>query len=116
MPDVPIGFTGTRDAMPHVRRPEGDDPAMNASEDGLEPLGEAPDITPAATGQRARRRAGSIDDRRVEVINADETVLTVLVYPDGNVRLRTDQPQSWVIETLQRLADSLRERADREGV
>ncbi|ADU15945.1 hypothetical protein TAJ_74 [Mycobacterium phage Taj] len=115
MPDVPIGFTGTRDAMPHVRRPEGDDPAMNASEDGLEPLGEAPDITPAATGQRARRRAGSIDDRRVEVINADETVLTVLVYPNGAVRFRSNQPRQWVAETLQRLADSLRERADREG-
>ncbi|AEK08608.1 hypothetical protein PBI_DLANE_64 [Mycobacterium phage DLane] len=44
MPDVHIGFTGTRDAMPQVRRPDGDDPAMNASEDGLEPLGEAPDL------------------------------------------------------------------------
>ncbi|AGK87904.1 DnaQ-like DNA polymerase III subunit [Mycobacterium phage SiSi] len=29
MPDVPIGFTGTRDAMPQVRRPDGDDPAMS---------------------------------------------------------------------------------------
>ncbi|QFG11120.1 hypothetical protein PBI_QUEENHAZEL_49 [Mycobacterium phage QueenHazel] len=88
---------------------------INASEDGAEPLGEAPEVTSSAIGgPRARRRAGSLDDRRVEVINADETVLTVLVYPDGNVRLRTDQPQSWVIETLQTLADSLRERADRE--
>ncbi|AJF40408.1 hypothetical protein SEA_NECROPOLIS_51 [Mycobacterium phage Necropolis] len=82
---------------------------INASEDGAEPLGEAPEITGAAVGRpRARRRAGSLDDRQVEVINADETVLTVLVYPDGKVRFRSNQPREWVAETLQTLADSLR--------
>ncbi|WNO26641.1 hypothetical protein SEA_JUNIORMINT_53 [Mycobacterium phage Juniormint] len=88
---------------------------INASEDGAEPLGEAPEITGAAVGRpRARRRAGSLDDRQVEVINADETVLTVLVYPNGGVRFRSNQPRQWGAETLQVLADSVRAQAERE--
>ncbi|QBI97986.1 hypothetical protein SEA_ZILIZEBETH_52 [Mycobacterium phage Zilizebeth] len=88
---------------------------INASEDGAEPLGEAPEVTSSAIGgPRARRRAGSLDNRKVEVINADETLLTVLVYPNGGVRFRSNQPRRWVAETLQVLADSVRAQAERE--
>ena len=87
--------------------------SVNASEDGLEPLGEAPDITSTANYRpRARRRAGSLDDRQVEIIDTTETVLAVVVYPDGRTRFRTDQPLSWVAETLQILTDSVRARAN----
>ncbi|QBI97298.1 hypothetical protein KD930_gp54 [Mycobacterium phage Kevin1] len=88
---------------------------INASEDGAEPLGEAPEVTSSVVGgPRVRRRAGSLDDHKVEVINADETLLTVLVYPDGSVRFRSNQPRQWVAETLQVLADSVRAQAARE--
>ncbi|AJA43364.1 hypothetical protein VC60_gp63 [Mycobacterium phage Sbash] len=90
---------------------------MNASEDGLEPLGEAPDITSTANYRpRARRRAGSLDDRQVEIVDTDETVLAILVYPDGKVRFRTDQPLTWVAVTLQTLTDSVLPKINREGV
>ncbi|AER47720.1 hypothetical protein DORI_71 [Mycobacterium phage Dori] len=58
---------------------------------------------------------GSMDDRKVEVIDTDETVLAILVYPDGQVRFRTDQPLSWVAETLQTLTDSVLAKIKREG-
>ncbi|AIT14559.1 hypothetical protein SEA_SMURPH_51 [Mycobacterium phage Smurph] len=86
--------------------------SVNASEDGLEPLGEAPDITSTANHRPRSRRAGSLDDRQVEIIDTNETVLAVLVYPDGHTRLRTDQPLSWVAATLQILTDSVRARAN----
>ncbi|MBU8824154.1 DUF7433 family protein [Mycolicibacterium goodii] len=56
-----------------------------------------------------------MDDRKVEVIDTDETVLAILVYPDGQVRFRTDQPLSWVAETLQTLTDSVLAKIKREG-
>ncbi|WAA19773.1 hypothetical protein SEA_SHWETA_52 [Mycobacterium phage Shweta] len=91
--------------------------SVNASEDGLEPLGEAPDITSTANYRpRARRRAGSLDDRQVEIVDTDETVLAILVFPDGKVRFRTDQPLAWVAETLQTLTDSVLAKIEREGV
>lgn len=58
--------------------------------------------------------AGSLDGRKVEVIDTDDTVLAILVYPDGKVRFRTDQPLSWVAETLQTLTDSVIAKAKRE--
>lgn len=53
---------------------------------------------------------GSLDDRQVEIIDTNDTVLAILVYPDGNVRFRTDQKLEWVAETLQTLTDSVRAR------
>lgn len=51
---------------------------------------------------------GSLDDRKIEVIDvADETVLAIVVYPDGRTRFQSDQPLEWVAEVLQRLTDSV---------
>lgn len=58
---------------------------------------------------------GSLDDRQVEVVDTDDTVLAILVYPDGRVRFRTDQPLPWVAETLQTLTDSVLAKMEREG-
>lgn len=68
---------------------------MDASDDGDEPLGEAPEIV------------GSLDNRTIEFVDTRDTVLAVVVFPDGTVRFRTDQPLPWVAETLQTLTDSV---------
>lgn len=46
----------------------------------------------------------SLDGRKVEVIDTEDTVLTVLVYPDGTIRLQTNQKMDWVVDMLQRIA------------
>jgi hypothetical protein len=53
--------------------------------------------------------SGSLDDQQVEIVNVgQETVLAILVYPDGKVRFNTRESIEWVAETLQTLADSVR--------
>ncbi|ORA38081.1 DUF7433 family protein [Mycobacterium aquaticum] len=58
---------------------------------------------------------GSLDDRKVEIVDTDETGLAILVYPDGKTRFRTDQSLAWVAETLQTLTDSVRAKIEREA-
>lgn len=50
---------------------------------------------------------GSMDDRQVHVVNASqETVLTVMVYPDGRTMILSDHPKEWVAWVLRQLADT----------
>jgi hypothetical protein len=51
--------------------------------------------------------SGSMDDREVHVVNAtQETVLTVLVYPDGKSVVLSNQSKEWVADVLRRLANT----------
>ena len=52
---------------------------------------------------------GSLDATPPKIVNVTrETVLTVMVYPDGRVQFVSNQPPEWVAETLQRLTDSVK--------
>ena len=53
---------------------------------------------------------GSKDNQRVEIVDAADTVLTVMIYPDGRTKIVTSQSRSWVLETLRILLDSLAAR------
>lgn len=51
---------------------------------------------------------GSLDDQNIEVVDTRETVLALLVYPNGDVRFQSSQPKAWVAETLQRITDTVK--------
>ena len=51
--------------------------------------------------------SGSMDDREVHVVNAgEETILTVLVYPDGKTVVLSDHPGDVIAYMLRQLADT----------
>lgn len=52
--------------------------------------------------------SGSLDDQRVEVVNVKtETLLTVLVYTDGRVRLGSSGTPAWISQTMRDIADAV---------
>ncbi len=61
------------------------------------------------------RDGGSLDGRKVEVIDTNDTVLAILVYPDGTVRFQTNQTDEGVAATLQTLTDSVLAKISRKG-
>lgn len=57
--------------------------------------------------------SGSIDDKRVELVNMDEMALIVLCDADGNVRMRGKGDNAWKAQVLRTIVDKL--EANPEG-
>ncbi len=54
---------------------------------------------------------GSHDNKPPRIVDVKrETLLAILVYPDGRVHFSSSQPEEWVVETLQRITDAQRAR------
>lgn len=54
--------------------------------------------------------AGSMDDREVRVVHAnEETVLTLMVFPDGTTQVMSGQPKGVVAYMLREVARSFEE-------
>ncbi len=50
--------------------------------------------------------SGSLDNQSVEIVDVNETVLAVLMYPDGRCRINSvNSDRQWVAEMLRRVAD-----------
>jgi hypothetical protein len=50
-------------------------------------------------------------DRPITIVDCDDTVLTILVYPSGKATIVTGETPEWVAETLQKLRDTVLTRA-----
>lgn len=56
---------------------------------------------------------GSQDDNPPRIVDTRETLLAILVYPDGRVHFSSNQSHAWVADTLQRITDAQKARATR---